>query len=297
MKAKYTEGEGGNIMGDINNKPEKYPDGEIPVKNIFGGSDLVFLVTEMKDNDKIVKSISEQTYANNPGIFEGDDPYAYYKMKYVPPYDSFGELRHLILRIKNSTGLRYEFKGIVAIDLFEWLGHENDEYFDVTLKFLYDHRNIWKYIFTFKDAPAEKLNLMYDRAINFFRIMIIDKCLFNHMGELKIYLRDSFDKQNVRHDASAIDMLAGIFSDKDAKNIKSYEKINMIVQDIADNSPDKIISDKIIAKNLGENRLVLNMLLNKNLIQKIITERTETTETTEITEITEITKGGKNERL
>jgi hypothetical protein len=267
----------------MNNKLEKYSDGEIPVKNIFDDNDLIFLVTEMKDNDKIVNSVSEQTYANNPGIFEGTDPYAYYKMKYVPPYDSFGELRQLILRIKNSTGLRYEFKGIIAIDLFEWLGHENDEYFDVTLKFLYDHRHIWKYIFTFKDAGIEKLNPMFDHAIHFFRIMVIDKCLFNHRDELKKYLKNSFDKNNVTYESSAIDILAGIFSDKDAKNIKSYEKIDMITQDIADNSPDKKITGTAIVKNLSENRLILNMLLNKNMIQKIITE-------------TEVTGGEKNVR-
>ena len=245
---------------------------ESKITNLFGNIDLIVLVTEMNDNDQIVRCMAKQAHADNPELFEGNVPFVYYKMKYVPPYERFGELKHLILRIRNATGLRSEFKGIVAIDLFEWLGREDEEYFEITLKFLYDHRHIWKYIFTFKDAELEKTRPAFEASVHYFRAMAIDKCLFNHRDELEKYLRGAFEKNGAKCDESAMQMLAGVFSDKGAKNLKSYEKMDMVVRDIADNFPNGTVSGKTLAKKLGENRLALNMLLEKDMITKIMTE-------------------------
>ena len=245
---------------------------EAKITNLFGNVDLIILVTEMNDNDQIVKCLSKQAHADNPRLFEGNAPSVYYKMKYVPPYEKFSELKHLILCIRNATGLRSEFKGIVAVDLFEWLGREDEEYFDITLKFLYDHRHIWKYIFTFKNAELEKIKPVFEASVHYFRTMAIDKCLFNHRDELEKYLRAAFEKNGAKCDESAVQMLAGVFSGKGAKNIKSYEKMDMVIRDIADNFQNITVSGKTLTKKLGENRLVLNMLLEADAIEKIITE-------------------------
>jgi len=226
-------------------------------ENIFNNVDVKFLVTEMKDNDKIVRAIANQTKKEKPCLFEGESPYVYYKMKYVQPFDEFKELKKLILRVKESTGLRSDFKGIVAVDLFDWINHENDEYFDITFKFLYDYRHIYKYIFTFRDSNIEKLRPMFNKSINYFRIKVIDKCLFNHKDELKKYIKIGFDRCDVQYDISVIDKLVDIFSDNNTKNIKSYEKIDMILQDISDNFPNIKITIKTLINSLSENKLIL----------------------------------------
>ena len=242
---------------------------KIEKTNIFQKVDAIFLITEMNDNDQALQTISNEIYANNPKLFDGDSIYLYYKMKYVPPYEKFNELRHLILKIKNSTGLRYEFKGIIAIDLFEFINHEDDEYFEIILKFLYDHKHIWHYIFTFQNAGVEKIKPIFEKTIHFFKTAIIDRCLFNHKDELNTYLKTTFDYYNAKYNNSAIDMLTDIFFDKKTKNIKSYEKINMIVRDIIENSPNMSITAQTLIRNINEEKLILNMFIDKKILMEV----------------------------
>ena len=245
------------------------------LKNAFQCADSVFLVTEMKDNERSVEMFAKHTYESNPELFEGDAIYAYYKMNYVLPYEKFGELKKLILTVKNSTGLRRDFMGIVAIDFFEWIGHEEDEYFDITMKFLYDHRHIWKYVFTFRDSELENIKPMLKTAAHYFKPMVVEKCLFNQKDELSVHLKTIFARQATECDDSSIDLLADIFSDNRAKNIKSYEKIDLIVRDISDNSAGETVSAAMLAQKLREGKLLLNLLLDSAIVQKILKDERE----------------------
>ena len=242
------------------------------ISNLFNGCDLIFLVTEMQDNDKIVAELSNQMRLDNPELFEGEDAHVYFKLRYARPFDQFDELKKLILRIKDSTGLRRDFRGIVALDCLEWLGFESEEYFQVTLKYLYDFRRLYKYIFTAGDAPAEQIKTMLDASSHFFRAAAVDKSLFNHRDELARYIKSRLGASGAKYDGAAAGLLAGIFADRRNPGLKSYEKIDMVAQDLAGCFKNKIITGGMLSENLGKNRLLLSLFTAPDIIREITRE-------------------------
>lgn len=83
-----------------------------------------------------------------PEMFEGKKPFFFYELRYVPPFDKeFYELKRLQGTAAEAAGRRDEFRGYVIIDLSHYLTHEKEHYFDITLRFLIDMSDCWKYIF------------------------------------------------------------------------------------------------------------------------------------------------------
>ena len=104
---------------------------------------LSVVSTDLTEAESLIKILAEEEKKRTPQAFAGNEPCVYFKLPYVPPCDPFKELRRLILRIRENTGLRANFRGVVAIEVSDWIGHEREEYFTVLLKYLYDHRAFW----------------------------------------------------------------------------------------------------------------------------------------------------------
>lgn len=105
-------------------------------------SEFVLIVAEDEDDSKISEI----------------EPFTvYYRMPYVPIFDKeFYELKKLQVAIREKDF--YEENNIVvAIDFSEWIGHESDSYFISTLRFLYDHKDKWKYVFVLNEPHYEKM--------------------------------------------------------------------------------------------------------------------------------------------
>ena len=104
-----------------------------------------------------MERLAEQAFQKHPERFRGRQPYAFCRVRYVPPCERFPELRRLILCVKEVTGLRAEFRGIMAAEVSEWLGREEEEYFTVLLKYLYDHRDIWQGWLVVRNCPERQM--------------------------------------------------------------------------------------------------------------------------------------------
>ena len=88
--------------------------------------------TDLTEPEALVERLAEQAFQKHPERFRGRQPYAFCRVRYVPPCERFPELRRLILCVKEVTGLRAEFRGIMAAEVSEWLGREEEEYFTAT---------------------------------------------------------------------------------------------------------------------------------------------------------------------
>lgn len=113
--------------------------------------------TDLTEPEALVERLAEQAFQKHPERFRGRQPYAFCRVRYVPPCERFPELRRLILCVKEVTGLRAEFRGIMAAEVSEWLGREEEEYFTVLLKYLYDHRDIWQGWLVVRNCPERQM--------------------------------------------------------------------------------------------------------------------------------------------
>lgn len=99
-------------------------------------NDFVLLITNANDND-----IAAERTAN------AGRSVIHHKLCYVPIYKEFGELKEIQLKLKGHIPFSSR-KVCAIIDISEWEGHENEEYFTVALKFFHDMRDRMSYVFT-----------------------------------------------------------------------------------------------------------------------------------------------------
>lgn len=104
------------------------------------------------------------------------------------PFERFEGLRQLVLKTRDAAGLNACYQGITALDLSEWLGHEQEEYLQISLKFLHDHRRDWRVLFTFGAAGPDRILRMMQAAAPFLRPSIRQLQLFRNEALLQSYL-------------------------------------------------------------------------------------------------------------
>lgn len=158
------------------------------IPDLWAGKDAVFLITAMEENERLVRELAHAQTQRTPELFDGLTPVVYRRLPYVAPYESFNELRLLSLQIHDAAGLRAEFRGIVALDLSEWLSHESDNYLKITFKYLHDHRSIWKSLFVAGDADSGRLQFMLQTAAAYLRPRCRQLCLFHDKPLLQQYI-------------------------------------------------------------------------------------------------------------
>lgn len=91
-----------------------------------------------------------------PERFEGLEPCFEFEMRYTPPFEkNFHELKRLQCIAAKTAGRRDEFRGYIVIDLSSYVAHEKEPYLEVTLRFLSDMSDWWKYIFLVDDSNAK----------------------------------------------------------------------------------------------------------------------------------------------
>lgn len=169
--------------------------------DLWKNRDAVFLVTKMEENERFVRELAQEQMARTPEWFDGTAPLVYNRLPYVAPYEKFGCLRQLAAQLRDTAGLRAEFRGIVALDLREWLGHEEELYLSVTFKYLHDHRQTWKILLTAGEATARRIQPLLLAAAPYLRPDLRRLYLFRYRSLLQSYL---FSRANLEPEAAAL---------------------------------------------------------------------------------------------
>ena len=156
--------------------------------DLWENADAVFLITGMEENERFAKELVQTQMKVTPERFDGVFPIVYQKMLYTAPFEKFHGLRQLASQIRDATGLRACYCGIVGLDLTDWFGHEQEEYLKITFKFLHDHRQMWKILFTVGDADVSKIQRMMITAAPYLRLDCRELYLFRDQELLGNYL-------------------------------------------------------------------------------------------------------------
>lgn len=111
--------------------------------------------TQQKQAEKIISEATRYF----PEKFDGNIPFFVFDLRYYPPFDKgFSELKRLQAAAAQAAGRRSDFNGYIIIDISNYLNHDTEHYFRITLEFLIDMNYCWKYIFLVdnKNITAEK---------------------------------------------------------------------------------------------------------------------------------------------
>lgn len=192
---------------------------------------LSVVSTDLTEAESLIKVLADEEKKRVPQTFAGKESCVYFKLPYIPPCDPFKELRRLILRIRENTGLRANFHGVIAIEVTEWIGHEREEYFTVLLKYLYDHRTFWRIATVLNGCTPNQINRYLSCCSKYITPRLFTINVFGDHDTLCSLIQNEFTKQNRRITQEATDLLATALARQELQGARSLTLIERTVEE------------------------------------------------------------------
>lgn len=153
-----------------------------------------------------------------------------FKLRYCEPEASFDELQRYVYELENAGGFHGTFKGITAIDISEWCGNEQAEYFDAFLAYLHDHSDGLYFLFTAGTEQHRHLDAMHSKLAEYFHVHRAAIDLF-HEDILLAYITGFFKSNHCQVPASIVKDVS-----KAVRNIMqddhSFKKVKLLCDDM-----------------------------------------------------------------
>lgn len=165
--------------------------------------------------------------------FYGDVKYFEFLLRYCKPGEPFAELPRLIQTVSDAAGFRSEYRGIVSIDVNEWLGHCEEKHFLDLLEYLADNSDHWLIVFTVPNADENDLRTMEAVLSMFLRI---EKAVLSlpSPDELLRYVSKKLYMYNILLSDDAGELLAASIARlRSSKYFDGLKTLDILVRDIA----------------------------------------------------------------
>lgn len=133
-----------NISKRSFDAPIILPDLFVYTKPGYGNSKLLHLISEYLESKENLMS------------FYGDVKFIEFNLEYCNPGENFRELYRLIESIESAAGFRSEFKGIIRVNVDEWIGHHKEKHFIDFLEFLQMNTAYWFVFITISNTDENE---------------------------------------------------------------------------------------------------------------------------------------------
>lgn len=170
--------------------------------------------------------------ADNMVEFYGNVKYFEYYLEYVPDKTNFHEIQKLAEKIRDAAGFRSEYKGLLSIELGEWVGHFHEENFINLLKFLATMDNDIMFIFNIHNYDPEAVEQLMKILVLFFRIEVIEMSLPDS-EELGAYIKNDIQEYGLNLDPEAEAMvIATVNKLREDQYFAGYQMLDRLAADI-----------------------------------------------------------------
>lgn len=223
---------------------------------------LVVMDTDLEEPGSMILRLAAEEQTHAPGSFSGERPCVFFRLPYTPPCENFTDLRRLILQVRDATGLRADFHGIVAIDATEWIGHEQEEYFTVILKYLYDHLDLWRPVMVLSGCTAPALRRFLTHCAKYITPRPFRLHLFRDPDMLEQTVVDLLTARGHTMDPEGLRLLTGTLARQELAPVRSLDLLHRTVDELLENeglSPH--ISHRQVLDHLDRPDHTLTMLL------------------------------------
>ena len=162
-----------------------------------------------------IERICSEAFSISPDSFNGECLYFKFNLRYCPPYeqDHFRELKRLQEVAHSKVRFKYEYKGFIAIDISEWADHFEEELFSkVSLAFLCDMSDYWKYIFIIDKPTISKEDM---RTLNgYFKIKSLSDYSIDRKDSFNLFFDSIKEKFNISFSPEAADSFRRFIPEK-----------------------------------------------------------------------------------
>lgn len=152
------------------------------------GSGVTFLLQKLADY------LEEK---ENLISFYGDYPFFEFLLGYVSDGDNFGEIERFNACVTQAAGFRNEFRGIIRIDIDEWMGHQDEKYFRSFLENLASNSEKWLIILTYSETDERTTRAMDVVIRSYMRVEKITLDMPESSDFVKYMVDDIFNKYDL----------------------------------------------------------------------------------------------------
>lgn len=190
-------------------------------------SRLCLLDTDIIEPELLVRKIADAVSEEYPECFQGEASLVFFRLRYTPPYERFTELKRLILQIRQATGIRSRFRGIIFMDASEYRGHEEEEYFSILLKYLYDNTRDDSLVFVCSQYSEQEIDRLTNACMKYYPVHTEKLLLFEKERLLKLV--ESAGKRNhISFEKEALELIATALSSPELTTVRSLQLIERI---------------------------------------------------------------------
>jgi len=125
-----------NISRRVFDDPIVLPDLFVYTRPGYGNTKLLSLISDYLDSKQNLMS------------FYGDVKFFEFRLEYCRPDSDFKEMYRFMEAVRAAAGFRNEFRGVIRIDIDEWVGHHEEKHFLDFLQFLQINTSLWLTILT-----------------------------------------------------------------------------------------------------------------------------------------------------
>ena len=181
-------------------------------------------------------------------VFLGERKYVEFRLEYCPEHENFTELNRFINKLSEMAGFRNDFRGIVCIELDEWLEHFKEKYFNVFIEYLEENCDNWLIVFSV-NSSVENEEELFSYLSMYFRMDKVKLSIpsaeeyMGHLGEVLATYGFSLSP-------SAKSILVGSIEElKKSPLFDGYKSINRLGMDVA---YEKYISEDFRKRQIAE---------------------------------------------
>lgn len=217
----------------------------------------------MKNNDFILLAAGYEDDLAAINLIGNDANIFRHKIPYAPPYENYDGIKKFQLKYY-QLGMFCKDNVWAVVDITEWIGHEADEFFDITLKYFYDHRADLKYLFVANGFSREECIPVYVKLRCYMHGVMEENKAFDNALNLSMYLKENFSL--IGNEAL---FLSKLLTEKEMQPIRNHAAIESLLMDIKSCSVNETISMHSISAYL-QSRNSLIAMLSEEICEKYI---------------------------
>lgn len=197
--------------------------------------DMLWIAPDGIGKTKMLRLLSEYLSAQeNLMDFYGDVKFFEFYMNYTAPSERFDDLRRLMREVRNAAGFRSEYRGLIYIDISEWIGHEKEKHFISFLEYLADNSEEWLVILNIPYADAQTKGL--ESLISMYLRLEVITMDMPSADELFDFVVQNLSLQGLTLEKNAAPLLKKTIALlREQKHFSGYQLMNILYRDLVYN--------------------------------------------------------------
>ncbi|MCC8173086.1 MAG: hypothetical protein LIO65_01445 [Odoribacter sp.] len=216
----------GNWENFSNNRTRSFVGQEIVLP------DMLWVSSAGIGKTSLLSLISEYLYTKKLMDFYGDVKYFEYVLQYRSKDNNANIQDDFNSLLVNAAGFRNEYKGVVYIDVSDWIEHTEDKDFLNFIRYLSDNSNSWHIIFNINCYDKNRTEKLETLLAACFRIEKVVFALPDNK-ELGEYMKNYLANYGFKLENDALDILVETIGElRKNKYFDGYKTLNMICADL-----------------------------------------------------------------